>query len=123
MALTGFYRSFETLITEISSCSAEQYLNSEGKMAYGVLLSLEVRAQLERLYEEEIAPGRRGRSMTLPSLLADPLWEEFETERIRIIAVTGKERGANTKATRILAERYKVEFDAMRKRIRKSKPR
>jgi hypothetical protein len=49
-------------------------------------------------------------------LWGDPLLEEFMSVRQQIIMTHGR-RGAISRAIAVLAERHRIEFDAMRKRL------
>jgi hypothetical protein len=122
MALTGRHSTINDLINELRSYQyhARAYFTQDGTSEVGVLLNSNECKLLVRWWEEttNAPPRRRGRRQLQPSLFGNPYKEEFERERKKIAAARGKARGATKEAIAALAERYKVTFDAMRKRIR-----
>jgi hypothetical protein len=107
------------LISDLDSPDRRQ-LSPDGEQGY--LLAANELELLQR-WALQVQSRRRGR----PSKAGHPTQrtlfnlytEEFERERKKAIqARGGKERGAIKKAITILAKRHRVEFDAMRKRIK-----
>jgi hypothetical protein len=63
--------------------------------------------------KKSLTPRRRGRPAPMP--IVD--YAEWEQERCRIVAETGKERGSITRATNAMAKRWNTTDGAARKRI------
>jgi hypothetical protein len=106
-----------SLIDDISRREPQDYTAPDGTLEYGVLLSPDEYDDLISWRKKQEPPRGRGRRKLQPSLLGNPYKEEFEREKKKIIASSGRERGAIKKAIASLARRHRVEFDTMRKRI------
>ena len=95
----------------------QQYFTDNGETKCGILLDEEACKLLVRWWEKS-RPRKKGRPAKLPSLFANPFKQEFEQEIEKIKAARGTIRGATKAAIHILAERHRVQFDTMRKRIK-----
>jgi hypothetical protein len=94
------------------------YRTDDGEFVEGMLLVGDDCELLLRWWGKVRKPVPRGRPRLHPSLFGNPYQEEFELEKQKIIATRKKVRGATKEAIHVLAARHRVNFDAMRKRIR-----
>jgi hypothetical protein len=96
------------------------YTTEDGDSVEGILLDNGDCYLLLRFWGKLRKPIPRGRPRVPSSSLGigDLYKEEFERERQRIVSTRKKTRGATKEAIAILAERHRVTFDAMRKRVR-----
>jgi hypothetical protein len=112
----------EALLSTLSNYWRERqfYKTEDGDSVEGILLDKGDCYLLLRFWGKLRKPIPRGRPRVPSSSLGigNPYKEEFERERQRIVSTRKKERGATKEAIAILAERHRVTFDAMRKRVR-----
>jgi hypothetical protein len=92
------------------------FVTENGEKLEGVLLDAD-ECKLPRDWWMEIQHRPRGRPELEPSLFGNSYKEEFEQVRATIVGSTGKQRGSIQQAIAILAKKYRIEPDAMRKRI------
>jgi hypothetical protein len=96
----------------------QSYRTDDGEVVEGILLDRDGCKLLLRWWGKVGKPVPRGRPRSQPSLFGNPYKTEFDEEKQKIVASRMKARGATKEAIHILAERYRVTFDTMRKRIR-----
>jgi hypothetical protein len=109
-------KDIDYLMNDIdSNFRREWFLTERGEKTEGVLLD-DDECQLLVDFWRDIKHRRKGRPVKEPSLFGNTFQEEFERERAKILA-TGKQRGSVQQAIAIVAQRYRIEPDAMRKRI------
>jgi hypothetical protein len=103
------------------SYERQSYRTEDGEAVEGILLDKEACNLLLRWWGKAKKPAVRGRPRTHQPLFANtnPYKMEFDEEMQKIVASGKKMRGAIKVATSNLAERHRVDFDTMRKRIRK----
>jgi hypothetical protein len=113
------YDPAETLIDYLRDFHwhAQHFKREDGRALYGILLESDDCRVLAESWSKALGPKPRGRPKILPSLFGNPYREEFERELAMIVKRRGKKRGAINRAINILAKKYRVQFDAMRKRI------
>jgi hypothetical protein len=124
-ALAGYKLEAEKILERLRQfgSNAQDYTSEDGETEHGILLDAAACEKLLWWGERAGKYARRGRPRRrgwhTASLFPNRYQEEFELERQKIIqARGGKARGAIKEAIAILAKRHRVEFDAMRKRIK-----
>jgi hypothetical protein len=111
-------KEIDHLISDLdSNFRRDWFLTERGEKVEGVLLDAD-ECQLLMDFWRDIKHRRKGRPIKQPSLslFGDTYREEFEREKAKILA-TGEQRGSVQRAIAVLAQRYRIEPDAMRKRI------
>jgi hypothetical protein len=96
---------------------AQSYRIDGGQIVEGILLDRNACELLLRWWGKVRKPVPRGRPPSQPSLFGNPYKREFDEEKQKILISRKKVRGATKEAICILAERHRVTFDTMRKRI------
>ena len=108
----------DTLIATIDAQYRDSRWRSRrhGETVPGILVESDEWEQLVKLWEQ-IRPRPKGRPELEPSLFGNPYKEEFDKVRDQVAGKIGKQRGSVQRAIAILAKKYRVEPDTMRKRI------